>query len=122
MESRKEKIKAYKLAPKTAGMILIRNTANGRFLLGSTLNLHGLLDRHRFMLELGSHHIREMQADWKSFGADAFTFDVLETIEPSDDPAHDPERELEALEEMMVAEYGPIDGRWYNLGGRIRMA
>ncbi len=122
METRKDKVKAYKLTPKTAGMIIIRNTANGRFLLGSTLNMHGVLDRHRFMLSLGSHHIRDMQADWKQYGEAAFTFDVLETIPPSDDPAHNPELELEALEDMMLAEYGPIDARWYNMSGRIRMA
>ena len=70
----------YKQARKAAGVYAVRNTATGRVLLGSSVNLHGPLNRHRTELKLGSHRCAELQADWNRLGQDAFVFEILDKV------------------------------------------
>lgn len=113
--------RAYKEAEPKAGIYQIRNTANGKVLLGSSTNLHGPLNRHRFMLKFGSHQNRALQSDFKEFGEAAFVFEIVEILEKkNDDPDFSLERALEALEERWVEKVQPFAARGYNLGPRIR--
>lgn len=57
-------------------MFLITNTAKGKVYLGSSTNLHGPLNKHRFMLSIGAHPNRGLQEDWATHGAEAFTFET----------------------------------------------
>jgi hypothetical protein len=50
MKSRKELKREYKERQKPAGVFRVKNTANNKVLLGSSLNLEGSLNKHRFML------------------------------------------------------------------------
>ena len=72
MKSKTELKREYKDTPKKAGIFLITNTWNGKVLLGSSTNLHGPLNKHRFMLSINGHPNAALQADWNRFGADAF--------------------------------------------------
>jgi DNA-binding HxlR family transcriptional regulator len=112
MSSLKEIKMQYKQAPKTAGVYWIRNTANGKFLLGSSLNLHGPWNRHSFALKTGAHGNKVLQADWTQYGADSFTFEILATVK--DDPDVHTSDALKALEDEWTARLDPYGEKGYN--------
>jgi hypothetical protein len=116
---RSELKRAYKEAPRQAGVYRIKNLQSGKILLGSSTNLHGPLNRHRFMLSIGRHHNVALQEDWNRLGPDAFSFDILETVKPGDDPAFSVEDELTLLEQIWREKLQPGGEPGYN-HGRIR--
>jgi hypothetical protein len=99
---RRARIREYKEMPPDAGIYRIRNTAEGRSLIGATVNLSGGMNRHRFQLKHGSHPDAELQADWNRLGESAFEFTVLDRLEPRDEPSYDPSEELGVLMEMWL--------------------
>ena len=80
MKSRQELKRNYQERLKPAGVFQVKNTITGKLLLGSSLNLDGALNGHRFSLTIGSHRNMALQHDWNSSGSDAFTFAVLEVV------------------------------------------
>ncbi len=82
--SRKELLRAYKEQKQTGGVYVIRNTVTGRVLLQSAANLAGA--GHRFGFAQGTHSCvhRALAADWKTYGAAAFAFEILETLVQGD--------------------------------------
>jgi hypothetical protein len=122
MKSREELKREYKERPKTAGVFQIKNTANGKVLLGSSLNLDGPLNSHKFMLEIGHHQNKALQQEWNEFGADKFVFEVLEEVKVKDTPGFNTSDELELLEQIWVEQLKPFGERGYNLDARIRQA
>jgi hypothetical protein len=96
----------YKEDPPTAGVYAIRNVANGRLLVGGSANPEGALHRHRFELQLGGHRDRLLQQDWQQLGADAFTFEIVDRLKRSDDPAFDARTELAGLLALWRTELG----------------
>jgi hypothetical protein len=121
-EQRRELKRQYKERPRVAGVFQVRNTVNGRVLLGSSLNLDGPLNGHRFMLTTGSHRNAALQKDWHTYGADAFLFEVLETVKIKDDPQFDIEDELTLLEEIWIEKLQPFGERGYNTERKVRQA
>jgi hypothetical protein len=101
---RKARIRQYKETPPPAGVFRVRNTATRKSLVGSSSNLPGALNRHRFQLERGSHPSKELQADWNALGSEAFTFEVLDQLKPSDKPDYDPSADLRVLKELRLEE------------------
>lgn len=114
--SRAELRRAYKEAPRQAGIFQIKNLDSGKLLLGSSTNLHGPLGKHRFMLSIGRHDNPDLQADWNRLGPDAFRFEILEVIKPSDDPAFNLEDELTLLEQIWLEKLHPQAPHGYNRG------
>ena len=114
--TRAELRRAYKEAPRQAGIFRIKNLASGKILLGSSTNLHGPLNKHRFMLSIGRHPNAALQADWQRLGPEAFAFEILETIQAKDDPAFNLEDELTLLEQVWTEKLQPLGERGYNLG------
>ena len=100
---RKAMAQEYKQTPRPAGIYRVRNTATGRCLLGASPNLPGIINRHRFTLNDGSHRDRELPSDWNALGESAFEFDVLDELELPDDPAYDPADDLTVLLQMWTA-------------------
>jgi len=120
METRSEIKRAYKEAPRQAGMFQIKNTVTGRVYLGSSLNLHGPLNKHRFTLKYGSHDVTALQKEYNEFGAAAFVFEILEVVKPSEDPAFNLEDELSKLEQAWIQKLEPFSEKGYNSCPRIR--
>lgn len=87
----------YKLNPPAMGVYAIEHLASGRMLIERSSNLPGILNRHRFELKMGGHRNAALQADWRRDGEAGFRFAVLDTLEPSADPAFDAETELDTL-------------------------
>lgn len=122
MKSQQDLKREYKERKKPAGVFRVLNTANGKFLLGSSLNLEGPLNSHKFMLTIGKHRNEALQADWNTFGAEKFLFEILETVRVTDDPNFNLEDELTLLEEIWIENLHPFDGTGYNTERKIRQA
>ena len=121
-KSRKEIHREYKERVKPSGVFQVKNTVNGRVLLGSSLNLEGSLNKHRFMLKIGSHTNKELQRDWIEFGSDAFHFEILEVVKVQDNPNFNLDDELTLLEQIWLEKLQPFGERGYNVNDRIREA
>lgn len=121
-KSRKELNKEYQERIKPAGVFQIKNAANGKVLLGSSLNLEGPLNRHRFMLRTGSHTNKALQKDWDEFGPSQFVFEILEEVKRKDDPSFNLKDELTLLEMIWLEKLQPFGERGYNVNARIREA
>jgi group I intron endonuclease len=121
-KSRKELNREYLERVKPAGVFQVKNTANGKILLGSSLNLEGPLNRHRFMLKIGSHTNKALQKDWDEFGFDKFVFEILEEVKRKDDPNFNLKDELSLLEMIWLEKLQPFGERGYNVNANIREA
>jgi hypothetical protein len=122
VKSKQELKREYKERKKPAGVFQVRNTANGKVLLGSSLNLEGPLNAHKFMLAIGKHRNEQLQADWNTFGPDKFVFEILEEVKEKDDPNFDIRDELTLLEQIWLEKLQPFGKRGYNKDSHIRQA
>lgn len=122
MKTRKDINREYMERVKPAGVYQVKNTVNGKVLLGSSLNLEGPLNRHRFMLKIGSHTNKELQNDWNELGSENFIFEILEVVNIKNDPNFNLKDELTLLEQIWLEELQPVGERGYNINERIREA
>jgi hypothetical protein len=114
--SRAEIRRAYKEMPRQAGVFQVKNLKNGKVLLGSSTNLHGPLNKHRFLLTIGRHDNQALQSDWNQLGPDAFVFEILDAFKPRDEPGFSLEDELSLLEQLWLERLQPFGDRGYNQG------
>ena len=122
MKTRKEIHQEYKERVKPSGVYQVKNLANGKVLLGSSLNLEGPLNRHRFMLKINSHPNKELQKDWNELGPDQFALEILEVVQVQDHPNFNLKDELTLLEQIWFEKLQPVGERGYNLNANIREA
>ncbi len=120
MVSRKDLKRAYRERTIPSGVFQVRNAVNGKVLLGSSLNLEGVFNRHRFQLTVGGHPNQALQRDWNMYGPDSFVFEVLEVVRVKDDPNFDLNDELTLLEQIWLEKLQPFGERGYNTDSRIR--
>lgn len=120
MKSKQELKREYRDRPKPAGVFQIKNTMNGKVLLGSSLNLEGPLNSHRYMLTIGHHENKELQQDWNELGADKFVFEILEVVAVREGPNFNLDDELTLLEQIWLEKLQPFGERGYNKGDKIR--
>jgi hypothetical protein len=104
----------YKESEIPVGIYRIWNKQSDRSLVGSSVNLPGILNRSRGELKAGSHRNRELQSDWKTLGEDAFVFEILDTLPPWAEPGYDVKRDLKVLEELWLERLEPYGERGYN--------
>ena len=121
-KTRKELQREYKERMKPSGVYQVRNLTNGKVLLGSSLNMEGLLNRHRFTLRYNSHPNKELQKDWNELGPGQFEFEVLEVVQVQEDPNFNLKDELTLLEQIWLEKLQPIGARGYNTSANIREA
>jgi hypothetical protein len=110
----------YRESRRPMGVYQVRNTVSGKVLVGVSVDLPSILNRHRAELRMGGHRNRELQKDWAEFGPDAFEFEVLDTLAPPERPDYDPSADLKALEELWLEKLSPFDERGYNARPRGR--
>ncbi|MCB0103273.1 MAG: GIY-YIG nuclease family protein [Anaerolineales bacterium] len=120
-KTRKDLNREYMERVKPAGIYQVKNTLNGRMFLGSSLNLEGPLNRHKFMLKIGSHTNKSLQNDWNEIGAENFVFEILEEVNVVDSPNFNLNDELTLLEMIWLEKLNPVENG-YNLNTRIREA
>lgn len=122
MKAKQDMKREYKERKRTAGVFQVKNIANNKVLLGSSLHMDGPLNSHRFMLKLGSHRNVALQKEWNEYGPDKFVFEILETVTTKDDPGFDVGDELTLLEQIWLEKLQPFGDRGYNVDARIRQA
>ncbi len=97
---RKALTREYKETRRPMGVFRVRNVAQQRSLVGVSRDLPAILNRHQAQLRMGSHNLRDLQRDWQELGPEAFRFEILDTLEPSEELSYDPGADLETLEKM----------------------
>ena len=128
-QSRKTKVKTkqdikreYKERKIPAGIFQVKNIVNGKVLLGSSLNLEGPLNSHKFMLKIGRHRNEALQKEWNEYGQDKFVFEILEIVKVKDDLNFNLSDELTLLEQIWLEKLQPFGERGYNIDTHIRQA
>jgi len=111
---RKALSREYKNTPRTMGIGVVRNTANGKVLLLAGRDIPSLLNRHLAQLRLGAHRNQDLQQDWLGGGEKSFSFEVLDTLTPKDTPGYDPADDLLALEQLWLEKLAPFAPAGYN--------
>ena len=97
------------------GVFLIRNNRNDKVFLGGSLDLPGIINRHKFQLDAGVHPNKTLQADWNELGSDNFAFEIVDELTPRAGAGVDYRAELAALENLWLERLQPFDERGYNL-------
>lgn len=104
----------YKLSHRPMGVFQIRNTANEKVFVDSSVNVPGKINRHKFALNAGLHAAKELQKDWNELGGSAFEFEDLEPVEPRDDPNYNYAADIEFLEDLWLEKLEPYGEKGYN--------
>ncbi|MDO3412135.1 DUF2087 domain-containing protein [Saccharibacillus sp. CPCC 101409] len=110
---RKELQAIYKEIKQEAGVYRVVHTASGRSFVASLPNLKSMSGR-QFELNNGSFQNKELQQDWNQYGADAFEFEVLEVLKPSENAYVTVREQLNELEEKWLNKLQPYGERGYN--------
>lgn len=66
----------------SSGIYKITNTVNGHCYIGSAVDIQGRWSSHISKLNKNKHHSRYLQRAWLKYGADAFSFSVIEYCFP----------------------------------------
>lgn len=104
-QRKKEMISAYKTREMVGGVCILKNTKNNKVLLDATTDIQGSLNRFQFAKMTDSILYSSAAEDWKTFGKDAFTYEVLEEITKEEVQTHqDFRKEVTLLKEMLQAE------------------
>lgn len=114
MTDKRELKKKYKQTLPPMGIYQIKNLINGKIFVGSSMNLNGKANSFRFQLKMGSHMNSVLQQDYNIHGDDNFEFQIVDTLEPKDDPEYDYKEDLKVFEEMWVDKLQPFGEKGYN--------
>lgn len=88
------------------GVYAVRETAAGTVRIGSSENIPAAWNRLRLQLDMGNHPDAALQALWKSGGAGAVAFEVLDELKPKDDAKYDPYDDIVELDRMWMEKLG----------------
>jgi hypothetical protein len=97
---RKGMVRKYKETPRPAGVFRVQHKPSGRTLLGASPDAPAMLNRIRAQLKMKGHPNRSLQRDWDADGPDAFLFEVLDLLPPSQTAERDSSADLATLEEL----------------------
>ncbi|MCW2276953.1 GIY-YIG nuclease family protein [Heliophilum fasciatum] len=114
MNRRKELKRLYKETPRPMGVYQIKNGVTGKILVGSSTNLPGKFNSHRFQLQMQCHRDRDLQQDWNRYGQEAFSFDILEQLKAEEIPQEEWRDALDAMEAKWLTALAPYGEQGYN--------
>ena len=66
------------------GVYMIKNKINGKFYIGSSVDIQKRWINHRVDLRNNKHHSFQLQQDWSEYGEDNFEFLILEECDVID--------------------------------------
>jgi len=119
MESRKEIIKKYKMTHTPMGVYKISAVNSNNFYIGSSLNLTGIYNRHKFELNTGIHSIKELQDAWNENGEKGISFEILDKLEPKEDPAYNYAEDIKTLEDLWMDKLEKTGKNYFRLNGTL---
>lgn len=94
-DDRRDAIRAYKERKVVAGIYAVRCTATGENWVGKAPDLATIQNRVWFALRQGGHSHKGLQHAWKTHGAEAFAFEVVEEL---------PEEEIGFVRDRLLKE------------------
>jgi hypothetical protein len=94
------------------GVYQLRNTVNGKLYVASATNLKNKEFTLRMQLDDGRHMNSALQKEYKEFGGDAFTYEVLEQADAAE--AADRDYELRQQEKKWLGQLSPFGEKGYN--------
>ena len=113
--NRRELIKEYKSTLRPMGIVQVKNLRNGRVYLMPSANTTGTINSMRFQLNTGAFlPSPDLAKDWKEMGAQNFVIEVLDELQPVDDPAHDYAEDLKVLMTIWMEKLKPCGERGYH--------
>ncbi|MHB8844007.1 MAG: GIY-YIG nuclease family protein [Nitrospirota bacterium] len=113
--NRREAIREYKKTIQPMGIVQARNLTNGRAFLTASANAPGTINSMRFQLRMGTFLPSPgLAKDWKELGEQNFVIEVLDELKHVEDPAHDYQEDLKALEAMWLEKLTPFGERGYH--------
>lgn len=114
MIDKKEIKRQYKLKPPDMGVYQVKNLESGKTYIGRAMDLKGKPNSERFQLKNNLHKNQELQKDFNELGMEKFSFEVLDRLQPREDPGRDCGDDLKALEEMWLDKLQPFAERGYH--------
>lgn len=111
-ESRKALRAAYKEQKTYMGVFQIKSQLNGKVYIGATNNLKSKWITLKMQLDSGRFANKALQADWKNFGPDTFTYEVLE--QKSTEDMLDVKWEVKQMEKAWLKKRLPFEDKGYN--------
>ena len=90
---------------KTNGIYIIRNLINNKRYIGSSTNLALRWQNHRCQLNKNNHRNSKLQNSWNKYGAEAFAFEIVETL-----PEFLSEKQVRGIEQFFLS-----TSNWDNL-------
>lgn len=111
---KKDLKREYKQTTRPMGVYQIRNLTNGKVLVGSSLNLSGIFNRHEFQLKMNGHPNKLLQAEWNESGSEDFAFEILEELLSRESSDYDYKADLTCLEGLWLEKLEPFGDRGYN--------
>jgi hypothetical protein len=111
-ERKKALRQSYRERKVTGGGFRVVNTKSGRFFLKGETDLKGAENRFEFSHLTDTCFHPAMQSDWKTFGKEAFAFEVLEELSKKDTQTDREFREDVALLEEIWADKLGKDRRY----------
>jgi hypothetical protein len=104
MTDKRTLTRQYKDTQRPMGVYAIRNVVEPCLFVAASLNLDASMNRDRFELKMKRHRNPRLLADWLRLGEGSFRFEVIDTLEPRDEPDHDYRPELASLLAMWCEE------------------
>ncbi|OAB47815.1 GIY-YIG nuclease family protein [Paenibacillus antarcticus] len=130
-QRRKQLVNEYQQLPRKIGVFQICNLVNGKVWIGSSLNLHGALNKEVFILNMGNHDCVPLQKEWKEYGEQQFKLEILEQLKleegesligmiPLNVPVNHPtnkkhRKELVELEQKWLDKLQPYGDKGYHI-------
>ncbi|HUS12871.1 MAG TPA: GIY-YIG nuclease family protein [Pyrinomonadaceae bacterium] len=111
--SNKQLKKNYQQATRAMGVFLIRNNLSDKLFVGCGMDLHGIINRHKFQLTNGIHPNKQLQSEWNELGSKNFAFEIMDEL-PAREGDVDYRAELDALESLWLEKLQPFGERGYN--------
>ena len=115
MDRRRELKREYMETEKLIGAFKIVNKVNNKIFVGTGINLEAVFNSYRFQMTYGVLlQNRELSEDWKKYGEENFSFEIVDLIKQNPDPKYNYKKDLEVLEELWLEELQPYEEKGYN--------
>jgi group I intron endonuclease len=105
----------YLEKPQFAGVYRIKNEKTGKIFIGSSVNVEARINRHKAEFAFGSEKIPGLLDDWKRYGDENITFEVLEVLDDDYESPSELKEYLVLLEKMWIEKCNPFGDKGYNI-------
>lgn len=115
MTNKNELKKEYKRTSEPMGIVMVKNLVNGKIYIESNKNVNARVNRFKFTLKYGVEVNKPLQEDYKKYGEDNFSIEVIDLLKPKEDDINiNYDEELASLE-LWLEKLQPYDEKGYNV-------